>query len=67
VLDAPATCTVRAQQGTRYVSWTTADLTRLATKKPAIGIALSALLGEDLARKLAASVHADAISAMPAS
>lgn len=66
VLDAPATGTVRAQQGTRYVSWTTADLARLANKKPAIGIALSALLGEDLARKLAASVHADAIASTPA-
>ncbi|WP_120077208.1 cyclic nucleotide-binding domain-containing protein [Aurantiacibacter odishensis] len=63
VLGEAATGTVRAPEGTRYVSWNVADLTRLSHRKPAIGIALSALLGEDLARKLATSVHASAVAA----
>jgi len=65
VLDEPATANVRAPEGTRYVSWKVSDLTRLSYKKPAIGVALTALLGEDLARKLASSVHADAVTASP--
>lgn len=63
VLGQAATGTVRAPQGTRYVSWNVSDLTRLSQRKPAIGVALSALLGEDLARKLADSVHASAVAA----
>lgn len=57
VLEGPATGTVRAPEGTRYVSWETADLQRLGRKKPAIGTALTALLGKDLARKLGESVQ----------
>lgn len=60
VLGEPATGTVTAPEGTRYVSWTSDELERLGRKKPAIGTALTALLGKDLARKLAESVQAPA-------
>ena len=57
VLDGPATGTVSATAGTRYVAWNTNVLRLLGRKKPGIGIALTALLGEDLARKLSESVQ----------
>lgn len=57
VLDGPATGTVSAPAGTRYVAWNTNVLRLLGRKKPGIGIALTALLGEDLARKLSESVQ----------
>lgn len=60
VLYGPATGTVTAPKGTRYVAWSTAQLRDLGRKKPGIGIALTALLGEDLARKLSESVQAPA-------
>lgn len=62
VLDGPATGTVRAPAGTRYVAWKTSELRQLGRRKPAIGIALTALLGEDLARKLSQSVQTPAIA-----
>jgi len=60
VLHGPATGTVSAPEGTRYVAWKTSQLRHLGRRKPAIGIALTALLGEDLARKLSQSVQAPA-------
>ncbi len=58
VLHGPATGTVSAPEGTRYVAWRTSQLRDLGRRKPGIAIALTALLGEDLARKLSQSVQA---------
>jgi len=53
VLNCQATATVIASTGTRYIYWNRSDLDRLQRRKPSIGIALSALLKVDLARKVA--------------
>lgn len=49
-----ASATVTVAPGARYVSWDRAALSALIERRPAIGIALGALLNADLAGKVAA-------------
>jgi hypothetical protein len=53
LLPRPASATVTVGAGTRYVAWDRAALNRLQRRAPALAIALSAALNNDMAAKVA--------------
>ncbi len=55
LLDGPASATVTAQPGARYVRWENQRLKRLLSRNPTLSNAVSALFNYDIARKLSVS------------
>lgn len=59
VLDRPPSADVTAQQGARFVKWDASQIALLMKKSPAFQNAIMALLGRDLAEKLAKSIQVE--------
>ncbi|WP_278027094.1 Crp/Fnr family transcriptional regulator [Roseicyclus salinarum] len=55
LIGGPASATVTAPVGTRYIFWDRRDLERIMRRSPALSNALGAMFNRDLARKLSLS------------
>lgn len=62
VLDRLPTADVAAQQGARLIKWDASQITQLMKKSPAFQNAIMALLGRNLADKLAKSIQVDNVT-----